>query len=76
MSATILWCPVKRGKPLSISTPSDFIEAVGGLPRTVIPSEIAFFEGLAAGRPDWREAVREIIRAVGEHGAINLKAEY
>jgi hypothetical protein len=62
-------------KALDVDNPSAFIDAVGGLPDGP-PNEIAFFEGLAAGVPYWRDAIREIIHAVGEHGAICLEAEY
>ena len=76
MSANIKWRTLGEGKNLeSILTPSAFIGALG-LPSAFSSDDYPFLRGLKAGRPDWADAIEEIMRAIAEFGSIEVFAVY
>jgi hypothetical protein len=75
MGASIYWRPVGKGKRLSVGLRSKFVSSLS-LPRKLTAEDITYLHGLAAGEPDFKEAIDELVDAIYRHGEVEVYAEY
>lgn len=80
MSANIYWRPIKKGKDIEVNAPSSFMQAFGRafgtLPLTLKNSDLEKLRGLWAGYQNEKSSIEALIRAIEEHGEIEVYADY